>query len=487
MFGGRKGSKGVNQRNYSMMAIQQMIRSSAKIAPIVASEADSITVAIPTTQSQLNHVLSAMVENNKDQFGNKRLVPSTCNVLPIKKVESKGDLPRDTASLSGKYDDLTELLPQISEDGLSVSSLEEVILPLPPIFYGKHTSVFNIANDPEKVIRYHLHCQPLMTYQLDETIVDYWFLKRLESSGIVPKVYYYSAPLMSPPVGLAKTALSISERKDTLPSLRYVVMEKVGPSIHRYVSKLPYGRASFTDAIRIGGQMIGLAETLHAYSIIHGDAHLGNFAIHNGKIIMIDFGRAKIMSSSELSERHCHLKRDFSLGPRISPWEMQKYLTSYRDDIYRIIQGIAFNIYGNDYTRYMEHIYDLNAIPNEYVSEFIDYIVDLKMYGNCFDISQWDTNYRFPRDMKTSFSLDGIVEVEKIDEVKRLFKEIMQEVLKVDVFSKPDYSSIRRKLVNILNIVEETDSSDSSDPESPGCCFDLEFSTMNIISKCYTL
>lgn len=464
--------KCANQRNFSCKELREMIASNPM--PTVASEVESLTVAIPTTQSKLHYILATMAEKRIDQFGNDRLVPS--NVVPGKKVESKGFLPRLTGDLS-KNDEfnLKEFIPRISDDEVLIIPSEEVILPMPPIFYGRDTSVFNIANDPGKVIRYHLHYQPLMTLSIDETLYDYWFLKRLELSDIAPKIYYYSAPLMSPPDGLMKTCSSTYEKANYISSMRYVIMEKVGLSIHRYVSKLPDKKTSFTDAIRIGGQMIRLAEKLHSYDIVHGDAHLGNFAIHKGKIIMIDFGRAKIMSPSELSERHCAIKRDFWISPRVSPWEMQRHLYSYRDDVYRIIQGIAFNMYGVEYSDYLDHIHDFDKIPNEYVELMMDYAIHMKVNGSLFEIPKLHTSYRFPHQLKTSFSLDGIVAEDKIDEVRRLLREIMNEVLKVNVFSKPSYAAIKQKLVDILIVVEGTTNLEPSIDIND--FFNMEFTT----------
>ena len=46
---------------------------------------------------------------------------------------------------------------------------------------------------------------------------------------------------------------------------------------------------------------------------------------------------------------------------------------------------------------------------------------------------------------------------EVIGDVRRLLGEIMEKVLQVDLYSKPDYAVIKEKLAKILAVVEGTD------------------------------
>ncbi len=438
MFGSR------NQKPLGIEELKRMMKSAkAVIAPKTATELESLTTAIPSSQSDLNSVFYGMISNKIDQFDRDRLIPS------------KDD-----------WGYLREILPRFDDNGQFVS-VEPMVIMFPPIFDGANTAVYEIGNDPTKVVRYHVHHQTAFS-EMDPTIVDYWFLKRLESAHIAPKVYYYSQPLNPNKyengsvieAGEGKTKNFRPDNRGIQPSIRYTEMEKVGRSIYSYMNVQPNRRMSFTEAIRIGGQMLQLMETLHSYDIIHADAHIGNFAIHNtdDRLVMLDFGRSKIIQPSALIDRHLQSRSSYWLYSRASCWEMQKYPLSYRDDIYRVMCNIAEMIHGNDYASYMDHVCNEQLIPAEYKEGIRDHVIDMKLNGQLFEIPKLETLYTFPKHVKTSFSLADRVPDYAIVDVRRLLSEMMSQLLNVDMFMKPDYSLLQCKLIDILAVVEGTNS-----------------------------
>ena len=421
------------------------IYSSAKIAPhYIPNEDESLTVSIPTTQTQLNQIILEMSNNRNDRFGRERLLPNKADWQTV-------------------WDDL----PLLNEKGDCIAILSTELV-YPPIFYGDYTSVFSIKSDPHKVIRYHLHRAP-MEGSLDPTVLDYWMLKRIEATNIAPKVYYYSASVdpneydqsgeliaLAGPGKTNQTKVQTKEdNKDVKPLVRYAIMEKVGLSIFKYIMSQPDERLSFTDAIRLGGQMINILQTLHSLEIVHCDCHMGNFAIHNNKIVILDFGRAKLIHKTELSDRHSRFEGDFVHSPWISPWEMQRYIPSYRDDVFRVLLGIALAIYGGSYASYWNHICQLRNVPDTLHKPIYDHVIQIKTTGQIFEIPQLNISYPLPPIMLTAFTLQGVVPDIVLEDVRRLFNEIVNEVLNVNIFTKPNYSIIKSKLLVILMLVEE--------------------------------
>ena len=451
----KKSSVESNKKQYKISNIISLY-STPKVSPLyVPSEAESLTTSVPTYQGELIRIIHAMSCNMTDEFGQERLGPTKAN-----------------------WRTLLEQLPLIDDNGKCIGAHIATLL-FPPIFYSDYTTVFHIQNHPDKVIRYHVHGSSAQG-PLDPTVLDYWMLKRIESANIAPKVYYYSAPLdpneynqkgdLIEDGGYGKTVKTqlperkLKEFKDIRPSVRYALMDKVDLSIHKYIMSQPERRISFTDAIRICGQMIEILKTIHSMEIVHNDCHMGNFAIHNNRVVIIDFGQAKLMNKRELIDRGSRHEGDFILHPWISPWEMKRYPPSYRDDVYRVLLGMALGIHGDDYAHFLSHICNLRKIHYLCKQSIAQCVIKLKEKGQIFEIPPLDSPYLFPDDIKTSFSLQGIVPDKVLVDVQRLLNEIVTDVISVDVFTKPNYDLIKNKLLEILMLVDDNLTSESLKP-----------------------
>ena len=63
-----------------------------------------------------------------------------------------------------------------------------------PIYFAHNTGVFEILNVPGKVIKYYAYCYASITDEFDATVVEAYFMKRIESlnPSISLRVYFYS-------------------------------------------------------------------------------------------------------------------------------------------------------------------------------------------------------------------------------------------------------------------------------------------------------
>ena len=460
MFSGNNdGSKHTKTRKSSDQLPMIFPSSQPKISPIVPSELQSLTTMIPEKYYHLYKIILAMSSNMKDQFGQQRLIPS-----------------------KAEWHSLHEDLPHFDAKG-NFLGVESTVLETPPIFVSDCTSVFMLSNDPNKVVRYHCHLESSAN-TLDPTVLDYWCLKRIESGNIAPRVYYYSGPLdpneynskgeISVPGGSGKTKRFCGTKVEGIkPAIRYAILDKVGQNVHRYIYSQPERKLTFANAIRLGGQMIELVEKLHGYGVIHGNVHNSNFAIHNNRIVMIDFGHAQLIHRSEQMDRYFRARSDYSVSADISIWEMKCAPHSYRDDVYRVMYGIASAIHGNAYSQYMDHICDFKNLPRKYVEIFRDHVIDMKLSGEIFEIPEVDVAYIYPHYLKTSFSLEEILPDSVLSDARRILSEIMSDLLKVDIFSRPDYVTIKRKFIDLLILVEGSVPQVIRDPSE---VFDMIFS-----------
>ena len=311
------------------------------------------------------------------------------------------------------------------------------------LFRNNHTTVYTITENNKVVVKYHLHCSS-KEEPLDTTVVDFWFLSALKGTGIAidPVVMSGAVNPSTIPGGenatRGKTNIRTCGDWRATPSVRYMVIERVGESLEDYTRRLK--SVPFFDAIRIGGQMIGLLEKLHGFDFIHGDAHVGNFAFKdNNKLVLIDFGRARIINEEEILARQHLCKNDpskFWLHPFLSWGEVQNCPASYRDDVYRAMVSVGIAIHGLRFFHYMNELTEYNADTREG-------FIKLKEFGKVFEIkgnSKFDLG-RVARGLDSG--LDG---------VRSKLGQIMEPILKLSLTEKPDYKSIKNLLMEIINL-----------------------------------
>jgi len=267
-----------------------------------------------------------------------------------------------------------------SDESSTLIQLDEVN----PIHRQTHTGVYAFTDPhlPHEVIKFYSYCYDRWNDPIDPMVVENYFMEHLGPLGLSPNVYY-----LSPPIKLVRSHfwsrikyerfmdgkipnVSCTRRDGSkvLGVVRYMIMERVGKSV--YAQMMTYndplkpanrGRLPFRDAIRYGVRMIHLLKILHGVDIIHGDAHMGNFASRlddPSELMMIDFGRARIIGPVEVQNvdvsKFCTYKN--FIHPYTGKWEMRSCKPAFRDDVYRVIQGVAMIMHGRNHYRCLESL-----------------------------------------------------------------------------------------------------------------------------------
>lgn len=409
----------------------------------------------PKNQAQLDTILKLLASATKDEFGMNRLYP---------------DL--------NEWFELTDRIPIIIGGTYIVQNVQYNSC---RIYESDITTVYNVIDYPEIVVRYHVHWDSALS-PIDTTVVDFWFLRQLAGTGLVAKVYYFSAPLdpnhydhkrgrLIESGANGKTKTTLGPKPTDKPGVRYMVMEKVGQSVQSYFRSRVNKCVPFEDAIRMGGQMITLLEKLHAFNFIHGDAHMGNFAIKDNRLIFIDFGHGRIIDRSELSDKHEASTERCWCHPWLSVWEMHRYQASFRDDVYRVLQGLAMIIHGQGYFKFMEHLYSTRASSVGLRASMRQRFVDIKESGGLFEIPPVPCDLcAYPAGMPTSFSLVGKVPEGALVEVRKILSSIMTALLAVPIEAKPDYAMIKRGFARVLRTVAaHAENGECSGRSGKGC------------------
>ena len=412
--------------------------SSSKLSPI--SHGDEIIKLLDgpvSTQSELERILKDIIANPYDEHGNIRQGIS----IPLWETNYEHMLWGGGSSSSKVIDS---------------SKKNVIVLDSKPLFRNSATSIYTWNN---LVFKYHVHCESWLE-PVDTNLVDYWFMRRLRDTGMVPLVYYISEPLNGQLVNSlsekGKVKSPTCHSKKIEPIIRYIVMDKVDMSIESFVALSTPGKKELDilDAIRIGGKMIQLLERLHTfeehlhhtnlYGYIHGDVHWGNFAFsQTGKeLIMIDFGRAKIVNRDEINlNNFCTDKEDIRSmwkHPILSPWSILNCAPSFRDDVYRVIITVAYIMYGDAYYNYLDKMIKENVVQ---------FVTD-KLAGNIFNFP----GTKFQLKNKLINNPEYVVEM-----VQMKLDGMIQKLLTVDIDQYPDYDDIKTVFMEIINLIADTE------------------------------
>ena len=228
------------------------------------------------------------------------------------------------------------------------------------------SKIFKVRSDPTLVIKYQINCDALG--EIHPLLRDYWFLSRLSGLGVTPQVHFVSPPTKFSLAASAKTATTMdSETRaicaaDPSSTVRYMVMDRVGNAVYGYRGKL-----SFLDVVQVLTKTLAAIETIHENGIIHGDIHAGNVVVLDHKISsigLIDFGKA---SFAKQTSRHDRFREPFQFVHHLlSPFEMEGFRPSYRDDFYRTLLLVPILMFGTPYIDYCaglskDDIYQLRA------------------------------------------------------------------------------------------------------------------------------
>ena len=231
------------------------------------------------------------------------------------------------------------------------------------LYVSATTGVYSIREMRGKVIKYHVFCAGSDFDSIDPTAVEAFFMEKLGPVGISPKVYYYSRPLIGTfsYVGhLPKTTEVKCPNPRVHPRTRFIIMERVGLSLYKYMAARPGGRVPIMEAMKMGIAMIELVQELHEENVVHADLHLGNFAFaitrdgEKRRLRLIDFGRSKIIGKRDKSRPVCTSSAVVKAHPYWTKWAMRNCKPSFRDDVYLTVQMVAMLMYGQFHFAYLE-------------------------------------------------------------------------------------------------------------------------------------
>ena len=279
-------------------------------------------------------------------------------------------------------DTLRELLPQnrfVSLNETIVSATETAV-------------VFHILHS-QSVLKYQCDCHEEIIGEVHPVLLDWWFLRYLEPLGISPKARYVSPPSSLKTVNPARSPKlrRIRMTKDDwrlcryapAGSVRFLVMQKAGESLHQRMSRSANQRMSLERLIQLGISSIRVIRTLHEEAgVVHGDIHAGNICSHpfdENEVMLIDFGKAFFVKDMPLDDEQIREPLSWSHA-LFSPWDILGKRPGKRDDVFKIFLTMALVLNGPRFTEYLTRIemnstlsFEWKQDRNFFITQFFDF------------------------------------------------------------------------------------------------------------------
>ena len=219
-------------------------------------------------------------------------------------------------------------------------------------------------------VKYANNCRSLLTggaARRHPLFVDAVFLGALSLAGVAVQSMYLSAPAPLPPARVPMSSRWESEILDKYynacvragTTLRFLVMEKAGPSVNEYlrsfVNETHSWPALAKRAIELTISTIRLLKKLHDNGIVHGDVHGGNILFaypyrdssevppEDNSLVFVDFEYAVFFRATR---RHpIEQPRPAALNPALlSPWQLAGQRMGRRDDLYRALDMLVASL-----------------------------------------------------------------------------------------------------------------------------------------------
>lgn len=304
-------------------------------------------------------------------------------------------------------------------------------------------------------IKYTLFCVPVKADARnrfrDPIITEVFFLHLLRGKEITNDILYYSRMMPVPDVG-GRGKLNPSVCENNQPAMvRYMVTSKTGGNLLAIMRSQTSGVFPFARAVEYGKQLLKLIESLHSYSIIHGDIHLENIVLDGKHMRLIDFKHADRINPNRDFSRGENLpsemhEADRAVGnilcdPYWSQWEMRLKRPSFRDDVYRALLVMANMIHGDLFTIVIERMCE--NIEN------LDAYIQLKESDNFFhlprvNIQAHGGGYQYRLSVERALSHEGSSR-HSTDVIKH-FAALLDEVRGLPIGSQPDYNRLQAVL-----------------------------------------
>lgn len=287
-------------------------------------------------------------------------IPSwTYKALPL--VDLSSLQPRIRALLeeqNSKDVALSQSAPLMMYENEIMPDFSRITVSIPARVHKDHVLIFEIADEPHKIIKYQTNCYDLNN-PVAEILRDYWFQDFLKDDNIGPRVYFLSAPAHILPYKTPKNQFSEADLEECpahpRAHVRYMVMEKIPATVFDLVTNRGISaRERFTLVMILLETLIPRLSAMHNKDIVHGDLHEGNIAqLSDGSFGMIDFGLA-------FFEAEMHGKPDAVRPPKslvvchMSHFNIEGFRLAYRDDVYIAFLSAAFLMSGIALKEYCE-------------------------------------------------------------------------------------------------------------------------------------
>jgi serine/threonine protein kinase len=256
---------------------------------------------------------------------------------------------------------------------------------------------------------------------------------------ISPKVIFISPPTALPEKMTLKTDFEMPalERRTCAQrgaNLRYMMVERVGSNLEDLWDKAFKLSVDIRIGFEILKKILENLKILHEMNVIHGDIHSGNIARglqgpDRNEIFLIDYGLARF--HTPLSDTP--VRRVAMVSTQLSPWELQGYEKSFRDDIFRTFIIFGTLIGGRERWELL-HRWDTDN-SRESLQNYLDLYSKTDIISTPGLPSPWE-------------SLGG-----QSRTIRGLWLEIVDHVRGLGINDKPQYRPILYRLDKILSLI----------------------------------
>jgi hypothetical protein len=211
---------------------------------------------------------------------------------------------------------------------------------------GSSSVVYAVQEYPHVALKYEANCHN--PKDIPNLIKDMYFGALAFDAGISHERFYVSPPaLITFAQPYPKTTFRGGEQFlrsciSAQGTVRYMLMERVDGCL----GLIGNGKiGSVRLATKVGATLISSLEKLHTkVGIGHGDVHPGNICVvgasfKEAKIVLIDFERSFFMDRVKTT------RGSPVTHPGSSPWELQGFPTSARDDVFNAVFSVADVMY----------------------------------------------------------------------------------------------------------------------------------------------
>lgn len=322
-------------------------------------------------------------------------------------------------------------------------------------------AVFDVLNwgDEEYTglsLEYTQFC-PTESTQVNPMLVEFWFLRYLQPTGLVPDAYAISAPVpivwdeRGPAVrgmeGRNRLAgkLVLKSCSTTLPEIRYILREETQKRL------VPLGfvvsGSNLSRTIQYGLEMVEFVRQLHDRGVIHGNIQVDSFLTNafTGSIEkVVDFRSARYYNEEETSaiKPACQLRAtELDRSTWLSTWNKRKCIVSFRDDIYRIVFILAA------------------LIDRSYRNPKFDQLISIDVWNEPWmeEEESDSTDDQVNEKQNTILLLNGLFNLESLTgphatDMRRIFTQLSSHVLSMHVTQRPNHSGISQRLEDIYRL-----------------------------------